>query len=266
MPDSQKKSADKGGVPLHRAYRKLPPLTPGRLAVDFLFLAGPFIALVLAAFPTLTLLISSGVRKVLSAAIPPEHIRTVFSPGPFGGAYFLSMPDRFPSVYFSFGTLSVSIAVIALVWGLRQSGKPAGAWLTFFALISAISSVFFALVPERFPYTVEMYSRLYIKTMLVIWVLIPTVLSISLAAVPSSFFAKLGLIGGTFLYSFLLGAVRYAFFLAVLRKGTLLFMPLLVFALGPMVDFVYVVSFYSMYISRVSLSLRSKGGIWRWSF
>ncbi len=149
---------------------------------------------------------------------------------------------------------------------MRQSGKPAGAWLTFFALISAISAVFFALDPERFPYTVEMYSRLYVKTMLVIWVLIPTVLSISLAAVPSSFLAKLGLIGGTFLYSFLLGAVRYAFFMAVLRKGTLLFMPLLVFALGPMVDFVYVVSFYSMYISRVSLSLRSKGGIWRWSF
>jgi hypothetical protein len=259
-------SIEKDTIILHRAYRKLAPVTKRLLAFEFSVLALPFILFIITFYSSLTLLIARSAQSVLSLAIAPGHLRLESSGYHMGPLYYLAVTDSFPSFRFSASALIISLAIIVLVWTLKQTGKPIGSWLTFIALINAVSALFFIFFPDTFPYTAAMYSQLYLKTMLAVWLLIPIVLSISLSAIPSSFMEKFLLISVSFAYSILLGAVRYAFFMSVLYKYSLFFMPMMVFALGPLLDFIYVVAFYSVYMSNVSVKLRERDGVWRWLF
>jgi len=60
--------------------------------------------------------------------------------------------------------------------------------------------------------------------------------------------------------------VRYAAFLYLLDAITVLHMAAMFFALGPLIDFVYLVAIYAIYVNIVALRLGNKPEIWRWSF
>ena len=68
------------------------------------------------------------------------------------------------------------------------------------------------------------------------------------------------------LYSFLFGFIRYVLFLWVLYRFSVLYMPLMFFALGPFFDFLYFVSIYSISTNGMIRIYESKmKGEWLWA-
>ena len=251
---------------LHRSYRKLAPVTARTLAAEGLLLALPFVLLIILFYPQLTLAISRLAYKILSIAVPLEHLGIAEVPSYISPLYGLVIPDRFPSVGFSLAVMGLSVLVTVLAWGGRQLAKPLGSWAVFICLINFISAAFFVIMPEKFPYTGSMFSGLYLQTMLTVWMLIPVVLALSLLPMPGRRPGKFLLITVSMVYSILFGTVRFAFFMLVLYRYSLLFMPAMIFAVGPLLDFIFVVGFYSYYVSRVSLKIQGSEKTWYWLY
>jgi hypothetical protein len=88
----------------------------------------------------------------------------------------------------------------------------------------------------------------------------------ALMLLPAPFLPKLMLILFALLYSFLFGTLRYVIFLFIIHEFSSIYMALLFFAFGPLIDFVYIVGIYSFYSSRLAESLKSSEAVWKWSY
>lgn len=186
----------------------------------------------------------------------------------FKKIYFLSMEGKFPSFESSLSILLGSALLIILFTKIKKIPipRPVSMWIVFVCLINLISSLFFLLSPQNFPYAIRQFSDLYIKTQIGMWLCVPVLLGLSLAFFPFAFISKTFLLYLTLIYSIIFGVVRYAFFLVILKKYSYLFMPIMFFVFGPLLDFVYIVGFYSFYVSLISRKYSKDIRIWRWLF
>jgi hypothetical protein len=98
------------------------------------------------------------------------------------------------------------------------------------------------------------------------WFFVPVIMELAILPIPSSIFSKGIIIFLTVLYSILFGIVRYIVFLFVIAKFSYIFMPVLYFSFGPLVDFVYIVGIYSLYVSKVAERITKDFRIWKWVF
>ena len=256
----------KENIFLHRSHRKLPHVALKTLFIEMGVLTLPFLLLIFFFYPELTLTISTTACRLIALAVPKEHLAIVQLSSYAKPLYGLVVPDRFPSLDFSIAVLVVSLLVTVISWGARQAAKPLGSWVAFICLITSVSAAFFIIMPEKYPYTSGMFSGLYLQTMLTVWLLIPVILSLSLLPLPGGRRGKFLLILSTMAYSIVFGTVRFAFFMLVLYRYSLLFMPVMIFAVGPLLDFVFVVGFYSFYVSRISVKLKNSENIWQWLY
>ena len=136
----------------------------------------------------------------------------------------------------------------------------------FLAVINLVSSVFFLLSPQAFPYTSTEFSELYIKAQLSMWLFIPFILSMAFLPLPAPMSHKLLLMIFTIVYSALFGTLRYIIFMYIISRFSVIYMALLFFAFGPLIDFVYIVGIYSFYSSRLAKNLKSSASVWKWSY
>jgi hypothetical protein len=182
--------------------------------------------------------------------------------------YFLSMEGKFPSFNFSLMILLGSALLIILLTKIKKIPipKPVSMWIVFLCLINLTSSLFFLLSPQNFPYAIREFSDLYIKIQIGMWLCIPIILGLSLSFFPVAFISKTFLLYLTLIYSIIFGVVRYAFFLVILVKYSYLFMLVIFFVFGPLLDFVYLVGFYSFYVSFLSRKYSKDIQIWHWLF
>jgi hypothetical protein len=141
------------------------------------------------------------------------------------------------------------------------------AWIIFISSINLISSIFFMLTPSIFPYDMENFSELYVKTEVAIWFFVPVVMGITLLLLPSSIISMFSIAVLTLLYSIVFGILRYIVFLYVLKMFSYIFMPLLFFAFGHFMDFTYMVGIYALYSSVIARKMnnRVEVGAWKWS-
>ncbi len=256
----------KENIFLHRSHRKLPQVTPKTLLIEVATLTLPFLLPVIFFYPELTLAISKTAWRIISIAVPQERIAVAQVPSYIQPLYGLIIPDRFPSTAFSLSVMGVSILATVLSWYTRQTAKPLGSWVVFICVITFVSSAFFIIMPEKYPYTSGMFSGLYLQTLLTVWLLIPVILTLSLLPLPGSRPGKFLLILAAMTYSMVFGAVRFAFFMLVLYRYSMLFMPAMVFVLGPLLDFVFVIGFYSFYVSRIAVKFKRSENTWQWLF
>jgi hypothetical protein len=98
------------------------------------------------------------------------------------------------------------------------------------------------------------------------WLFLPLILSMAILLFPTRIFPKLALILVTLVYSIIFGTLRYIIFLFILSKFSIIYMALLFFCFGPLIDFVYIVGIYSYYGSRHAINLRKNRTVWKWSF
>jgi len=98
------------------------------------------------------------------------------------------------------------------------------------------------------------------------WLFIPFILGMAVTLLPTPIYLRLVLIFFAVTYSIVFGTLRYIIFLFIISKCSVIYMALLFFAFGPLIDFVYIVGIYSFYTNRLAYNLKSSNSIWKWSY
>ncbi len=208
---------------------------------------------------------SSLAKYALLSYVPIEDMMIIKKPFIACDMYMLNLPGKYPSPLFSFLSFLVALLIIFLVFKSRIY-QPIATWLIFLFGINLISSAIFILAPSIFPYTMQHFSELYITTEVGMWLFVPVIMGIALLPIPANIFSKFIVIVLTIFYSIVLGIVRYIVFLFILTKLSYIFMPVLYFSFGPLVDFIYIVGIYSLYVSHFAEKMVRDLKIWKWIF
>jgi hypothetical protein len=250
----------------HRAYKKLPHFSVWTVA-KLLLLVGILDVLIFIYHRELTHGFVMVVRGILlRCGIYTELLYYPFLPVVIKNMPILDSALVFPSFRLALYNLVIALVIIVILPRLYRLPRAIVVYTVLLSLLIAASAVFFLLVPHRFPYDISDFSMLYMGTQLGMWLLMPLVLAIVLAPLPAYLLEKLLIIFLTVTYSVIFGAIRFAALLYLLNKVTVLYMAAMFFALGPLIDFFYVVAIYSVYVNILSLRLQKAQEIWRWLF
>jgi hypothetical protein len=263
-PNSAKEKKDH--IFYHRAHKKLPSVTLWRFIYDFLILGITPLILIFLYYPEITSLMTSIAHKIVSFIIPSNFLSILNTPLFSYDIFFIDFPSRFPSMNFSLSLIVFSLLTIIILSKLKKILKPISYWLIFISLINIVAALFFIFSPASYPYRAVDYSQLYVVTMVSIWMIIPILLSLVLLMMPTNLLSKASLIAFSLVYMFVFGTVRYALFTMILYKFSLIFMPFMIFCLGPLLDFTFIIGFYSIYISRVAIKFKKNEDVWQWLF
>ncbi len=248
----------------HRAYRKI-TRSGWLFFIEMLAICLPLSFAVLFGFPLLTEPMSYISRSVLSSCYPPGIIQIVEKSFLWESISVVSLPGTYPSDLTIIINLVASLFLILFLPRVKR-GKNIAIYLLFLAGINLVSSLFFIFAPLHFPYSVTEFSELYIKSEISMWLFIPLILGMAFLPLPSRVYPKLILIVLTLVYSIIFGTLRYIIFLFILSKLSLIYMALLFFAFGPLIDFVYIVGIYCFYNSRLAMTLKGNESVWKWSY
>jgi len=221
--------------------------------------------LILISFPFL----SRSASQYLLRLNPPLDLNSlpslVESPFLFGNIYTPELLGRYPTPLLSYAMFIFSLLTIVIIHKTRVP-KPISVWISFVCLVNIVSALFFIFLPDLFPYTIQTFGEIFIKTEVAIWVFIPVIMSFSLLPLPSSVISKFFTVVFTLLYATVFGLVRYVLFVSVLAQFSYIFMAVLFFCFGPFIDFIPVVGVYSLYVSFVSRRINRDLRVWNWSY
>jgi hypothetical protein len=251
---------------LHRAYKRMNRLRRSHILLLVLFVLVAEILLVLFQRPLVDAYIAAVADLSAACGVPTSVIRYPFLPPLIDDFPVLESVFVFPDTRMALLNFLTGVLVIGIVPHIRRLWKPLRIYLVYLALLNSASAAFFLLWPERFPYNVAEFSQLYMGTQLGIWFMIPLVMGLVLLPVPSSVGEKMLVIMATGLWAVAFGILRYASFLYIFDTGSVIYMAAMFFALGPFLDFVYMVALYSIYLNLVALRVQDAGRMWRWSF
>lgn len=248
----------------HRSYRKLPGSTKNFI-IQYILLAIPFSVIAALFYPELTKAICSLAKEALSPYYYLDSVNLFSKPyiEQIGPVYYLDLPESFPTFWFSLVNALVAIALLLILPNLNKF-KPLLIFMTLLSIVHLISSVYFLLFPSYFPYTAGDYSQLYMIQEISIWFFLPLIMGLAVLPLPSSLFLKILTMCSIFVYSIIFGTVRYIVFLFILSKISMIYMAILFFALGPLVDFIYAVGLYTLFVNKLAIKLAEDFSIWRW--
>lgn len=254
----------KSQIYLHRAHRKI-SFSWKTFVIEFtLFI--PFCwLLILYAYPSITRLASQFLVErtaPLHSASTLAQMEQVFV---FGRITIPQIPGRYPSPQLTFAVFISSLCLILLATRIRMP-RPVALWIIFISLVNLVSVMFFTFLPAYFPYTIQDFSNLFMKTEISIWLFVPVIMEASLLPLPSSIISKFMTILFSVLYAITFGVVRYVLFVEILVRFSYIFMAVLFFCFGPFIDFIVVVGVYSFYVSSISKKINRDLKVWNWSY
>ncbi|MCX7758422.1 MAG: hypothetical protein N2169_02245 [bacterium] len=179
---------------------------------------------------------------------------------------YIFIEGRYPNIYDSMFVLVFFGILGVVLYSYRRKILPFFVWYIFF-IIPLFSSVFyFLLFYKYFPYTVREFSILYILLHLGINFFIVSINSFLLSLVTISLgqvFFNILFSAFIILYSIVFGYLRYYVFLLILNKFSYLYFANLFFTFGPLIDFIYVISFYSLYTSLLVKFIYRDTNLWK---
>ena len=121
---------------------------------------------------------------------------------------------------------------------------------------------------KYFPYTLTVYSKLYMLQEIGIWVMffVMTVMVTGIIGDRGVIYKLLTLLA-IMLYSIVFGTVRYVIFIWLLYRFSVIYMAFFYFMIGPMFDFLYLVMIYAVFVNRMIGVYDSRKGkeVWKWS-
>jgi hypothetical protein len=254
----------KSQIYYHRAHRQI-SFSWKSLFVDF-FLFIPFCWLIIFyAYPSITRLASQFLIKWNVSRHLASTSSLTENSFVFGSITTPQMPGRYPSPQLTFAVFIVSVLMIFIATRVRIP-KPIAIWVIFICLVNLASVLFFTFFPAYFPYTIQHFSELFIRTEISIWLFVPVIMEASLLPLPSSKITKFMAILFSLLYAVTFGLVRYVLFVQILVKFSYIFMAVLFFCFGPFIDFIVVVGIYSFYVSLISKKINQDLRVWNWSY
>jgi hypothetical protein len=248
----------------HRAYRKI--TGSGKIfSLELLIISLPLSLLTFYLYPFITERMSLLAQAILSHYYPSGTIKVMIKSFLMGDAAYVSMPGAQPSYLTAVVNLAVSLALILILPRVKV-GKNVAIYFLFLAAINLASSLFFVFSFADFPYSVTKFSELYIKSEISMWLFIPFILGMAILLLPAPIFPKILLIVLALVYSIIFGTLRYIIFLFIVSKLSIIYMALLFFAFGPLIDFVYIVGIFSYYNSKLAWDLQESKSVWKWSY
>lgn len=199
--------------------------------------------------------------------------------GSYTGSYkFLSFKleysipqGRLPTLQESFIYLLVSsLSLLFLISRFNPLSKYISAWLIYITFVYFVSSFYFVFFLDSFPYTERDFAVLYILQQTGVFLFIPILLALSLSLFTFSWLNLLLnaiTIALSLMYSSVFGGLRYIVFAYTLKNFSYIHMPAMFFILGPLVDFIYIVSFYSLCLyMTIKLLQRRQEAFYQWGF
>jgi hypothetical protein len=248
----------------HRAYRKITGSSRAFI-FEFFFTTIPLSIIILFLYPMITAQMSLFTYKFLLPYYPTGSIFLLEKTFILGNVSMVVVPGSYPSIMTCLINFIISFAMIFLL-PKTKIGRNFAIIAVFWAMINLSSVLFFSVIPFEFPYTVEDYSELYVKSEVSMWFFIPFILGIAFLPLPSSFIPKILIIIFTTVYSIIFGTLRYIVFLYIVSQYSVLYMAILFFAFGPLIDFVYIVGIYSYYTYFLAKKLKGDDSIWKWLY
>ena len=159
-------------------------------------------------------------------------------------------------------------------------GSLVGSWLLFrvrklhpplrligsFGLAVVAASALYLLFFGHLGYEGEAFSILYVRTNALVWLLAPFVMGTLSLTLPFTSVERLGFVSLCVACLLVLSSVRYAVFIWVLSEFGALFMPALYLFLGPLLDFVYLMSVFALFLAPLGrrLDRAGRGAVWAW--
>jgi hypothetical protein len=183
-----------------------------------------------------------------------------------------SIPQgRLPTLQESFIYLLVSsLSLLFLLSKFNRLPKYISAWLTYIAFVYSASSFYFVFFSNSFPYTERDFAVLYVLQQTGVFLSIPILLAFSLSLFTFSWLNLLLnaiTIAFSLMYSSVFGGLRYIVFAYTLKNLSYIHMPAMFFLFGPLLDFIYTVSLYSLCIYLTIRLLQTKWeSFYRWGF
>ena len=186
----------------------------------------------------------------------------------FGKISYLSAGTVYPGIQMSLINTGISLGVILLLAGLPWKGRPLAIYLILCSAIHLINSLWFVFGEKYFPYTLTVYSNLYMLQEIGIWVMffVMTVMVTGIIGDRGVIYKLLTLLA-VMLYSIVFGTVRYVIFIWLLYRFSVIYMAFFYFMIGPMFDFLYLVMIYALFVNRMIGVYDSRKGkeVWKWS-
>lgn len=186
----------------------------------------------------------------------------------FGKISYLSANTVYPGIGTSLINAGCSLFIVLLFAFLPCKGRPFAIYMILNGTIHLINSLWFIFGGSNFPYTLTVYSQLYILQEIGIWVVF-FVLTVCVTGIMGNkgMGYKLATLFFVMLYSIVFGTVRYMVFIYLLYKYSVLYMALFYFMIGPLFDFLYLVMIYGMFVNRMIKIYDSRKGkeVWKWS-
>jgi hypothetical protein len=232
----------------HRAYHRLPVFRPLDVLGSLLIVGALEAALIL--------YLPSVVR--LFGLLSFTLVRFAGATASLGSDRFLGV-DLFPIVFGSIPPLTYqalllwlggTAAALLLVWRSRRIAVPFRLLLAYnLALMTA--SAFYLLFAGHLGYDAEEFSRLYLRTVVVVWLVAPVFLAGLSLTLPFSIAERAALVLVTLGYDILFCATRYALFVWLLTGLGAVVMANLYLFLGPLLDVIYFVGIFAAFVLRL---------------
>ena len=247
--------------PFHRAYRHI-ELPAASVAWNVFAALVPAMVLVTFAEP-----IAVGHARTVTALVDWAGVEVTERSVPFAGMV-LPVPDLpapFQPGRFYAGALAIVAGIIALAALLAHARLTPTRVLTgVIALVCSTSGFFFWLRPAAFPYTAGDFSTAWCGAEFIVWLTIPLLYAVILSPLPLSAGETLLYTSQTVLYAMWFSAVRLTVLLIVFDFAGLIWMAPAYFACGFLIDFLFIVSYYSLAVARAARRLQSNRQVWRW--
>lgn len=184
-----------------------------------------------------------------------------------GGVFYLSLPGTLPSYTHTLIAGIITVFLIPIVSQAKRDARPLMIYLCMGLYVLFFSCLFFLFWPNRFPYSLSVYSQLYMVQAAALWIILPTLFGVALALMRASFISRLIALLVQVTMMQLYNAVRYVVYLCFLYFCTSLYMATLFFTFGVLFDFIHMVMIYGMFAKKVSEQYNSAEGRswWAWS-
>ena len=132
------------------------------------------------------------------------------------------------------------------------------------SLVCGISGAFFYFAGNRFPYDSGEFAAVWTRAEFVVWLIVPALFAIVLGPLPLRPVHAFLYSTMVVLYGIWFSALRLTLLLASFHFAGLMWMAPAYFLAGFHIDFLYIVGFYSVAVSRAARELRQRQEVWQW--
>jgi hypothetical protein len=232
-----------------RAYRRLPPLGWANVIFSVALVAGLegllfwYLPQVARAFALATMALVRFSRTAATLG-SDEFLGVPLFPLVFEG----SRPMHYLAILLWLGACAAGILLLTQRGWLSMPVR----YLIVYNLSLLAASAYYLLFFGQPGYEAADFSRLYLRTVVTIWLVTPAFMGLMSVTLPFSPLEQVGLVLLALAYDMVFSAVRYALFVWLLVHLGAVVMANLYLFLGPLLDIIYLVGIFAVFVLRLT--------------